>query len=136
LFYPLLICQHHSIAPRFARDTYQLLLALYQCDRLEVALDIVRTDVGQTLVTQIETTLEAMVADERELLTQRLAEINSRSAWARGLVAGGTILVEHSAEGGMPILENGEQVAEMLETSAASTKDETNVVELKPRRES
>ena len=59
---------------------------------LDAALRIVRTDVGLQHMAQIETTLAAMTADEEALLSQRLAEIESRGASLRWLVAGSTAL--------------------------------------------
>jgi signal transduction histidine kinase len=58
----------------------------------EAALRIVQTDGGRDLMREIDTTLTAMNADERDLLTQRLTVLNRRSAWVRGLVMGGSAL--------------------------------------------
>ena len=55
----------------------------------EAAMRIVQTGIGLELMKEIETTLAAMTADEQGLLAQRLAVLNSRGAWARGLVLSG-----------------------------------------------
>jgi signal transduction histidine kinase/CHASE3 domain sensor protein/CheY-like chemotaxis protein len=49
-------------------------------------LAVVRTDTGRTLMQDVETLLNAMYGEEASLLKQRLATVDSRGAWVRGLV--------------------------------------------------
>jgi len=84
----------HTLAPQL-QDKSDELLQTIQARRdlgFEAAMRIVRTDAGKGLMRQIEVTLAAMTAEERGLLTQRLATADNRGAWVYGLVVGGTIL--------------------------------------------
>jgi signal transduction histidine kinase/ActR/RegA family two-component response regulator len=56
------------------------------------ALRIVQTDVGRDLTVEIEAKLSTIVADEHNLLLERQAVLDSRGAWVRGLVLGGSAI--------------------------------------------
>ena len=58
----------------------------------EAALRLVRTDVGRTLMLQVETMLGAMTAEETTLLDERLRASDHRAKWVRALTTFGTAL--------------------------------------------
>jgi signal transduction histidine kinase/CheY-like chemotaxis protein len=57
---------------------------------LESALRIVNTDVGRSFMREAEVVLSGMLADEQALLTDRLAQNDTRATWVRWLVISGS----------------------------------------------
>jgi signal transduction histidine kinase/CheY-like chemotaxis protein len=84
----------HTLAPVLQNKLEELAqtIQLRRDLGFEAARRVVSTDIGRKYMQQIETTLEAMNADERRLLTQRLAEAESRGVWVRWLVVSGIVL--------------------------------------------
>ncbi|MEA1834784.1 CHASE3 domain-containing protein [Methylobacterium durans] len=59
---------------------------------LDTALRIVNTDAGRNHMREAEATLATMLVDEQRLLDERLTQNDTRAAWVRWLVIGGSIL--------------------------------------------
>ena len=59
---------------------------------IEKARSIIASDAGRALTRRIDATLAAMTAEEQSLLTQRLAQFDSRALWVRGLIVFGGLL--------------------------------------------
>jgi signal transduction histidine kinase/ActR/RegA family two-component response regulator len=83
-----------SLVPELQRTLDEMAQAIQarRTGGLAAGLAVFRNAAGQGHVRAIETTLNAMQAQEQGLLEQRLALVESRGAWVRALVLAGAVV--------------------------------------------